>query len=456
MKICISVKNKPISLFVCNVLRIIPSLSTFLLLFGISFFYSTSSKAQIQWASAIKYCSIDNKGGSFSPQKILGQPNVNPQTKPQAEAWTVLFPEDKHEVTIELLFDEAIKVKKIFIAENLGIGLKNIVLKDEKGNPQDEYALNENYDLRLNLRAKISHVILYKPTAYLVKSLVITISPPFIGKSCQIDGVGIAETDITLEYATDNNKLLLPKELKETNTITYTHIKQHQTLAEQKKQPIFFPNREVSRYTLNGKFRSETEQTGNIKVKLVNQHTKDTLHLVTEIDGSFQIGLDDSEYALVGFQQGYLATPINRINTQGRKIGDMVGINVNIRTFKQGENYLFYEPIFDINSDSLDTKSQQLLQQLLLTLQENAKAVVRIEVHSDSRGDDQYNLDLTQKRADKIADYFRQYGIAHQRLIAKGLGETELRNRCANGVKCDNAAHLENRRIEIEIVELLD
>ena len=91
------------------------------------------------------------------------------------------------------------------------------------------------------------------------------------------------------------------------------------------------------------------------------------------------------------------------------------------------------------------------MQQIFITLQANPKTCVRIEVHTDSRGDDNYNLLLTQKRAIQIVNYLVAQGIATKRLIAKGLGEKELRNKCANGVKCDSFAHFENRRIELEI-----
>jgi flagellar motor protein MotB len=459
MKIYISVKNKTVQQtpLINNVLGFQPKTNTFLLLFFVLLFMHTHAQAQIYWASAIKNSLVENKRGSFSPQKALGQPDVTPSPKPHAEAWTVQFPENQPEVSIEFLFDEAVKVKRIYIAENLGIGVKNVALKDAEGNIQDEYVLNENYDFQLNIKAKISHIILYKPTSYQVKSLVLTIKPPFLGKYCQVDGIGISEKDIPLDYEVEEGKLSLPKSLK---TIALPNIvkqqKQSRTLAEQKNKPTFFVNREVSRYTLNGKFVVESGKIGQVKMKLINHNTHDSLTIMTEKDGSFQVGLDDAEYTIIGFQEGYLATTVSNITTYGKRIGEVLNLDITIRRFKMGENYIFYEPIFDVNADSLDPQSKEVLQQLVLTLQENPKAVVRIEVHSDSRGDDDYNLILTAKRADKIIAYLQESGINNKRLIAKGLGETELRNRCANGVRCDNASHLENRRVELEIIALLE
>jgi outer membrane protein OmpA-like peptidoglycan-associated protein len=410
-------------------------------------------KAQIQWASGIKACSEDNKGGDFSPQKVLGQPDVTPNGKPSHEAWTILFPNGEGEAYIEVVFDKPMKVRKIFIAENIGIGLKTVILKDNKEQERETYSINENYDLGLKLKAKISHIILYAPTNYEVKSLKIAISLPFMGKICQIDGIGISEKDIALDYEQDGDKISLPSLLKKQALATLNTPK---NIAEKKNITTFFPYREVSKYILRGKFVNDTFKINrSINLQLVNLNTNDSLVMRTEKDGSFQIGLDEAEYSLVGYEQDYLATPINKVSTVGKKINEIITLDIPIRRFKKGENYVFYEVRFEINSDSLNTQNNEVLYQILTTLQANPKAYVKIAVHTDARGDDQYNLQLTEKRADRIAQYLRHKGISPNRLFAKGLGETELRNQCANGVKCDNASHSENRRIEMEIIDYL-
>jgi outer membrane protein OmpA-like peptidoglycan-associated protein len=51
-------------------------------------------------------------------------------------------------------------------------------------------------------------------------------------------------------------------------------------------------------------------------------------------------------------------------------------------------------------------------------------------------------------------EYLIQNGIDRERLTAKGYGETELINKCADGVKCTEAEHQQNRRSEFIIVKM--
>ena len=78
--------------------------------------------------------------------------------------------------------------------------------------------------------------------------------------------------------------------------------------------------------------------------------------------------------------------------------------------------------------------------------------VIELSSHTDARGSDAYNLILSQKRADGVKAYLVAKGIKTENIVAKGYGETQLVNRCANGVKCDDEEHLQNRRSEFKII----
>jgi peptidoglycan-associated lipoprotein len=60
---------------------------------------------------------------------------------------------------------------------------------------------------------------------------------------------------------------------------------------------------------------------------------------------------------------------------------------------------------------------------------------------------------LSQKRAESAVRYIVSRGINSNRITAKGYGETQLLNRCANDVKCSAAEHQLNRRTEFKIVK---
>ncbi|MDR1762661.1 MAG: OmpA family protein [Dysgonamonadaceae bacterium] len=112
-------------------------------------------------------------------------------------------------------------------------------------------------------------------------------------------------------------------------------------------------------------------------------------------------------------------------------------------------------PIFyEYNSAKLTAESEKIIDEHLLKLMRE-KPNLRIEImsHTDSRGDDAYNMSLSQQRAQSVVNYLVSKGISRSRLEAKGYGETRLVNRCENGVQCSEAEHQQNRRTEFRIIQ---
>ncbi|MND37082.1 Outer membrane protein P5 precursor [compost metagenome] len=107
---------------------------------------------------------------------------------------------------------------------------------------------------------------------------------------------------------------------------------------------------------------------------------------------------------------------------------------------------------YDSGKWNLKPKSKTELNKLVALLTENPTIKIELSSHTDSRSSDKANLILSQKRAKTAVDYIISKGIAKDRLVAKGYGETKLLNKCKNGVKCSNAAHQMNRRTEIAIL----
>jgi len=95
------------------------------------------------------------------------------------------------------------------------------------------------------------------------------------------------------------------------------------------------------------------------------------------------------------------------------------------------------------------------LDKLIKILKENPTIEIELSSHTDSRGNDAYNMQLSQDRADAAVKYIVDIGdINPRRIKAKGYGETKLLNRCKNGVNCSEAEHQLNRRTEFKITKL--
>lgn len=110
-------------------------------------------------------------------------------------------------------------------------------------------------------------------------------------------------------------------------------------------------------------------------------------------------------------------------------------------------------PIFyELASARLTTGSKRIIDETLLPLLKAKPVSIELMSHTDSRGDDNYNMSLSQQRANSVVNYLVSKGISRNRLSSKGYGETRLTNRCSNGVDCSESEHQKNRRTEFRVI----
>ena len=91
------------------------------------------------------------------------------------------------------------------------------------------------------------------------------------------------------------------------------------------------------------------------------------------------------------------------------------------------------------------------LNKVINVMKENSNVTIEVLSHTDSRGNSDFNLELSQKRAQAAVDYIVSKGIDKKRLVAIGKGETQLVNKCKNGVDCSEEEHAQNRRTEFKV-----
>ncbi len=117
------------------------------------------------------------------------------------------------------------------------------------------------------------------------------------------------------------------------------------------------------------------------------------------------------------------------------------------------EMYLDVKNIdFILNKYNIRKTSAEELDKVVKIMKENPTLVVEFGAHTDSRGPDEYNMELSIKRANEVVRYIVSKGIDYNRIYGKGYGETMPVNKCVNGVQCTDAEHLENRRTEFLIL----
>lgn len=120
--------------------------------------------------------------------------------------------------------------------------------------------------------------------------------------------------------------------------------------------------------------------------------------------------------------------------------------------YQKGRGFRIDNIYYDFDKDNIRPDAALELDKLVAVLNEYPEINIELGSHTDSRGSDAYNLNLSQRRARSAVAYIIKQGIGQNRITAKGYGETQHVNKCKNGVQCTDEEHQMNRRTEVKIV----
>jgi outer membrane protein OmpA-like peptidoglycan-associated protein len=117
-----------------------------------------------------------------------------------------------------------------------------------------------------------------------------------------------------------------------------------------------------------------------------------------------------------------------------------------------GDNIILNMPgniTFATNSSDINANFYSTLNSVALVLKKYDKTVVEVTGHTDSQGSDEYNMGLSQRRANSVATYLISQGLMSQRFVVQGMGKTQpiASNNTADGRQA-------NRRVEIKLSPL--
>ncbi|MGO4821993.1 MULTISPECIES: OmpA family protein [unclassified Flavobacterium] len=106
---------------------------------------------------------------------------------------------------------------------------------------------------------------------------------------------------------------------------------------------------------------------------------------------------------------------------------------------------------FENNRSGITKQAAEELDKLAYVLSQNKDLVIFVKSHTDIRGKDDYNMDLSERRANATVAYIISKGINEDQISGKGFGESELKVNC--NPKCTEEEHALNRRSEFLIVK---
>lgn len=183
------------------------------------------------------------------------------------------------------------------------------------------------------------------------------------------------------------------------------------------------------------------------------ENRKEVKATASRSDGRFWVLLNpEVEQFLIGSKQGYFAARADLPNPKDFKGDTTVTIELPMVPYEIGA--LVKVIYYDYDKSDITKVASKDLFEIVYFLEDNPEASVDLASHTDSRGSDKYNTDLSQTRSNAAVGYIVNRGIESARILAKGFGEKQLVNKCGDGVNCEESEHALNRRTEIRVTKL--
>jgi len=172
-------------------------------------------------------------------------------------------------------------------------------------------------------------------------------------------------------------------------------------------------------------FEVECDTTYYVRAEKETYETKETKITIPDTDGKTDLPIQ--------LEKKIKEIPI------GGNIADAFGIK---------------EILFDLDKWNIRADAALELEKILDVMVQYPSMKLDVRSHTDSRASHAYNQKLSQRRNKSTIDWLGSNGVAKDRLTGRGYGETQLKNRCADGVPCSEDEHQENRRSEFIIVAI--
>lgn len=218
----------------------------------------------------------------------------------------------------------------------------------------------------------------------------------------------------------------------------------------------------------------------NVKVEICNNTTdKEIVVIEDDPDNTFEANFErNNHYTILLRKKGYFAKrievyvdaegcilcfeglgtytspEIESALTEGNQRGSIL-TDIPMKKIIQDEAILLENIYYDYDKWHIRKDARPALENLVRILKRNP-IIIELGSHTDSRGKDEYNMSLSDKRAKSAVDYIVSRGIKISRITAKGYGESQLVNNCDDGVKCSEKEHQENRRTEFKVTAFIE
>ena len=194
------------------------------------------------------------------------------------------------------------------------------------------------------------------------------------------------------------------------------------------------------------------------KVVLARENGEEIAYFITGADGFYTHLIPrDEKFVLKGSKEKYqdVSQDFSSFGLEKEK-EIVVDLNIPLAPI---ENVVILADLktiyFDFDKSNIRPDAALELDKVVALMNKYPGMVITLGSYTDSRGDDEFNMGLSQRRAKSTYDYIISKGIAPERIPEyTGYGETDLVNKCSNGVPCTAAEQQLNRRTVFTIVKM--
>jgi outer membrane protein OmpA-like peptidoglycan-associated protein len=191
----------------------------------------------------------------------------------------------------------------------------------------------------------------------------------------------------------------------------------------------------------------------NTKVDFVNKETGEVTSFTTDKNGQIKNKLlRNSDYEIVSKHKDY-KDYVGAVSTVSKAKAMELPVPMKVMELTAYLKLNMSNVRYTYNKWDITPQFEGELDKIVDYLNKYKNVKIQLRSYTDSRGDDDYNMMLSEKRANSCVEYLISKGIDKNRLDSKWFGETQLLNNCSNGVKCSEKDHQANRRTEFVVVE---
>lgn len=200
--------------------------------------------------------------------------------------------------------------------------------------------------------------------------------------------------------------------------------------------------------------RVKDAKTGKViegaTVLLVDEKQKTVSNQTTALNGETLTGvLCNTAYSAQVSKQGYESGVFEVAKAENEQVVVEALLTPIMPIITEKEVIL--QPIyFEFNKSNITAEGAAELDKLVMVMNEYPNMVIFAKSHTDSRGSDKYNMNLSDRRAKSTVQYLISKGIAKDRISGQGFGESEPKVACK---LCTEEQYAQNRRSEFLIVK---